>query len=193
MQSDPSMPTNTHNSSDELIVASVASGNVDKFADIMDRYEPKLTRYVVYLIHDPATAKDVVQDTFIKAYQNLNSFNPKYKFSSWIYRIAHNEAMNAIKKHRFLYSEEVDDLPSKEYEQNISELIDDDLLKTNVHDCLKQLETKYREVIQLVYFENMKYDDVSDVLHIPSSTVGVWLSRAKSKLKLICTQKGVKR
>lgn len=193
MQSYPSMPPDTHNSSDELIVASVVSGNVDEFADIMDRYEAKLTRYVVYLIHDPATAKDVVQDTFIKAYQNLNSFNPKYKFSSWIYRIAHNEAMNAIKKHRFLYSEEVDDLPSKEYEQNISELIDDDLLKTNVHDCLKQLETKYREVIQLVYFENMKYDDVSDVLHIPSSTVGVWLSRAKSKLKLICTQKGVKR
>ena len=101
--------------------------------------------------------------------------------------------MNAIKKHRFLYSEEVDDLPSKEYEQNISELIDGDLLKINVHDCLRQLEPKYREVIQLVYFENMKYDDVSDVLHIPSSTVGVWLSRAKSKLKLICTQKGVKR
>lgn len=179
--------------SDESIVAEITSGNVDMFAEIMARYEAKLTRYVIYLIHDNITATDVVQETFIKAYQNLNSFNPKYKFSSWIYRIAHNEAMNAIKKHRFLYSEEVDDLPSKEYEQNISELIDDDLLKINVHDCLRQLEPKYREVIQLVYFENMKYDDVSDVLHIPSSTVGVWLSRAKSKLKLICTQKGVKR
>lgn len=179
--------------SDESIVAEITAGNVDMFAEIMARYEAKLTRYVIYLIHDNGTATDVVQETFIKAYQNLNSFNTKYKFSSWIYRIAHNEAMNAIKKHRFLYSEEVDDLPSKEYEQNISELIDDDLLKINVHDCLRQLEPKYREVIQLVYFENMKYDDVSDVLHIPSSTVGVWLSRAKSKLKLICTQKGVKR
>lgn len=179
--------------SDESIVAEITAGNVEMFAEIMARYEAKLTRYVIYLIHDNGTATDVVQETFIKAYQNLNSFNTKYKFSSWIYRIAHNEAMNAIKKHRFLYSEEVDDLPSKEYEQNISELIDDDLLKINVHDCLRQLEPKYREVIQLVYFENMKYDDVSDVLHIPSSTVGVWLSRAKSKLKLICTQKGVKR
>lgn len=179
--------------SDESIVAEITAGNVEMFAEIMARYEAKLTRYVIYLIHDNGTATDVVQETFIKAYQNLNSFNTKYKFSSWIYRIAHNEAMNAIKKHRFLYSEEVDDLPSKEYEQNISELIDGDLLKINVHDCLKQLETKYREVIQLVYFENMKYDDVSDVLHIPSSTVGVWLSRAKSKLKLICTQKGVRR
>lgn len=179
--------------SDESIVAEITAGNVDMFAEIMTRYEAKLTRYVIYLIHDNGTATDVVQETFIKAYQNLNSFNTKYKFSSWIYRIAHNEAMNAIKKHRFLYSEEVDDLPSKEYEQNISELIDGDLLKINVHDCLRQLEPKYREVIQLVYFENMKYDDVSDVLHIPSSTVGVWLSRAKSKLKLICSQKGVKR
>jgi RNA polymerase sigma-70 factor (ECF subfamily) len=179
--------------SDESIVAEITAGNVEMFAEIMARYEAKLTRYVIYLIHDNGTATDVVQETFIKAYQNLNSFNTKYKFSSWIYRIAHNEAMNAIKKHRFFYSEEVDDLPSKEYEQNISELIDDDLLKINVHDCLRQLEPKYREVIQLVYFENMKYDDVSDVLHIPSSTVGVWLSRAKSKLKLICTQKGVKR
>lgn len=179
--------------SDESIVAEITAGNVEMFAEIMARYEAKLTRYVIYLIHDNGTATDVLQETFIKAYQNLNSFNTKYKFSSWIYRIAHNEAMNAIKKHRFLYSEEVDDLPSKEYEQNISELIDGDLLKINVHDCLRQLEPKYREVIQLVYFENMKYDDVSDVLHIPSSTVGVWLSRAKSKLKLICTQKGVKR
>lgn len=178
---------------DELIVLNVISGDTDAYAVLMERYEAKLLRYVVYLIHDNATARDIVQDSFIKAYQNLQGFNPKYKFSSWLYRIAHNEAMNAIKKHRHMTDYDIDMLPDVGYDQQLDTLLDDRALKANVHECLDKLDIKYREVIQLVYFEHMKYEEVSDVLHIPTSTVGVWVLRAKAKLRDICEQKGVRR
>lgn len=179
--------------SDESIVSKVVRGDSDAYAEIMSRYEPRLLRYVTYLIHNQAMAADVVQETFIKTYQNLHGFKPQYKFSSWIYRIAHNEAMNAVKKNKHISDSDIDEAPDSSYDARLDEVLDRAFLKEHVHSCLEKLEPKYRAVIQLVYFEHMKYDEVSDVLHVPASTVGVWLSRAKSRLKLICEQKGIQR
>lgn len=178
---------------DEAIVARVTGGNIDDYELLLQRYEAKLQRYVTYLIHDSSAAFDIVQETFIKAYHNLQGFNPKYKFSSWVYRIAHNEAMNYVKKNRHLTGDDIDMLPDTPYDAKLDELVDADIIKTHVRECLAELEPKYRDVLQLVYFENMKYEEVSDVLHVPSSTVGVWLSRAKLRLRAICEQKGVER
>ena len=171
----------------EAIVARVTSGDSDAYAELMARYEPKLHRYVTYLIHDSMSAHDVVQETFIKAYEHLQSYKPSYKFSSWVYRIAHNEAMNAVKKLRRNVAEaDVEDMPDLGYEPNLDEQLDAEITKVQVHRCLARLEPKYREVVQLTYFEHMQYDEVSDVLRIPTATVGVWLMRAKKKLRVIC-------
>lgn len=177
--------------SDTRIVDRVLRGNSDAYELLIERYESKLRRYVTYLIGDEMTSHDVVQETFIKAYQNLRSYKPKYKFSSWIYRIAHNEAMNAVKKRRFMTSDDIETLSEVAYTPRPDEAIDRSILQAHVHGCLGELEPKYREVVQLVYFEHMKYDEVSDILHVPPSTVGVWLSRAKAKLRVLCHRKGV--
>ncbi len=181
------------NETDESIVARVIDGDIEVYATLMLRYEARLRRYVVYLIHDQAAAEDIVQETFIKAYQNLRGFNAKYKFSSWIYRIAHNVAMDTIKANRHVTDDDVETLPDTEYDQQVETLVDRDILRTHVRGCMDDMDQKYRDVVQLVYFEHMKYDEVSDVLHVPVSTVGVWLSRAKSQLKQSCRQKGVRR
>ena len=175
---------------DEEIVALIIAGNIDAYAEIMARYESKLFRYVRYLIRHQESVDDVVQDTFVKAYQNLQSFNPKYKFSSWIYRIAHNEAINAVRRLRFVSDQDLDMLPEL-YDERLTEIVDDKIRQEVVRHCLDQLPQKYREVIQLVYFEDMKYEEVGRILRMPTSTVGVRLSRAKSQLKKICEQKGV--
>ncbi|MCA9327398.1 RNA polymerase sigma factor [Candidatus Saccharibacteria bacterium] len=175
---------------DAAIVTRVTGGDSDAYAELMHRYEQKLLRYVVYLLHDEAAAADVVQDTFIKAYQNLRSYKPEYKFSSWIYRIAHNETMNAVRKNKHHSDADISTLPELAYDPHLAERIDRGFLKKDVRQCLEALEPKYREVVQLVYFEQMKYDEASDVLHVPTSTVGVWLKRAKDKLRVICSQKG---
>ncbi len=178
---------------DEDIVAKITGGDIDAYGELMSRYEQKLLRYVIYLTREQIPADDVVQDTFIKAYQNLRGFNPKYKFSSWIYRIAHNEAMNAIKKERHINRNiDIDEIGETSHESDIINEIDKKILNTNLMVCLDGLDNKYREILMLQYFENMKYYEISDILKIPIATVGVRSARAKSKLKKICEEKGIK-
>ena len=178
--------------SDAELVADVRAGNVHAYADILARYETRLLRYVTYLIGDASLAHDVVQDTFLKAYQNLHGFRAGTAFSPWVYRIAHNEAINTITRETRHRRTDIDTLPDIGYEPHFEELVDATITHRRVHDCVRQLEPKYQAVVQLVYLENMKYETVSDILHVPVSTVGVWLSRAKAKLKIICQRKGVR-
>lgn len=176
---------------DESLVALVVGGDVDSYGELMSRYEPRLMRYVVSLIHDHEAAADIVQETFIKTYQNLRGFDDAYKFSSWIYRIAHNEAMNVVRRERHI-SHDVDaNETAPSYEPTTMHDIDQTILKDDVAACLDQLEPKYREVLMLQYYENMKYGEIADVLHVPPSTVGVWASRAKAKMQVICRKKGI--
>lgn len=178
---------------DEAVVARITAGDVDSYAVLMARYEQKLLRYVVYLLHDHATAADVVQETFIKTYQNLRSYKPKYKFSSWIYRIAHNEAMNAVKKERHI-QRDADTEMLVDDAQNITIIheIDAAILRDDLKACLVRLDAKYREVLMLQYYENMKYVEIADILHIPVATVGVRAARAKAKLRQLCEKQGVR-
>ncbi len=179
-------------SSDEIIVAKVVKGEVDSYGELMSRYEQKLLRYVIYLARDQIVAADVVQDTFIKAYQNLRGFNNKYKFSSWIYRIAHNETMNAIKREKHLnLNIDVETLEDGK-ESDIIHDIDKSIMKRELADCMGRLKPKYREVLMLQYFEDMKYSEIADILQIPISTVGVRSARAKKAIKQICIERGVR-
>ena len=159
--------------SDQELVAIIIQGDVEAYAEIISRYESKLTRYVTYLTHNSNLTTDIVQNTFIKAYQNLHSFNPRSTSSLHGYTGLHTTKRYAVKQTRFIGDDDVNELPDKQYDHRIAEVVDSDILKKHVRACLSQLEPKYREVIQLVYFENLKYGEISDVLHVPIETVGV--------------------
>src|SRR4051812_34215665 len=83
---------------DEAITLQVQAGNMDLFGVLVERYEPKLQRYAKRFLFGYEDSQDIVQDVFLKAFTNLQSFDPSLRFSPWIYRIAHNEFINAIKK-----------------------------------------------------------------------------------------------
>ena len=85
---------------DEAITKRVQQGDVEAFALLMDRYEKKITRYARKFLSQPDDVKDIVQDVFVKVYVNIKSFDVKRRFSPWIYRIAHNEFVNALKKNK---------------------------------------------------------------------------------------------
>jgi RNA polymerase sigma-70 factor (ECF subfamily) len=178
---------------DAEVVVAVLGGDKDSYSQIVERYESKLLRYVTYLIKDYDQAADVVQDTFIKAYINLRSFKLNKQFSSWIYRIAHNETINAIKKSAKTSTFSELDITGDSFAVSYSfgNAIDKMFLKKEVQQCLKTLDVKYSEVILLYFFENLSYEEISDILRIPTSTVGVRISRAKKILKIACTGKGV--
>ena len=169
--------------SDEKIVESVQSGEVELFGILVERYEEKIKRYSKRFLSNHQDIEDVVQEIFLKAYENIQSFDSKRKFSSWFYRIAHNELVNALKKKKH-FSFDLDTfLPYLSGDNHLDEGIDFQRMKEVLDQCLEKLEPKYREPIIFFYFENFSYQEISDILQIPVSTVGVGIKRAKEKIK----------
>lgn len=168
--------------SDETIVDIVRTKNKDMYIHLVERYQDKLLRYATYLLHDKDKAADTVQQSFIKAYINLNGFNTKQKFSSWIYRITHNEAMNIVKKYHkeiplakeyILTDTAIEDFSRKE-------------MTDKAHRCLKSMPLIYGEPLALYYLEDKTYEEISDILRIPKGTVATRLNRAKALMKQLC-------
>lgn len=170
--------------SDEEVIKLVREDNKELYADIIKRYQDKLMRYAVYLTQEESKASDIVQDSFIKAYINLNSFDLRKKFSSWIYRIVHNEAMNAIRKDKnnFVLDGKIDFDSGTDLEDSLIRKE----LKEHAQWCLSQLPVMYREPLSLFFLEEKSYEEISDILRIPTGTVGTRISRAKAMLKKIC-------
>ena len=169
---------------DEEIVGIVTKKDKELYIEIVKRFEEKLLRYAGYLISDSHLIADIVQESFIKAYINLNGFDRKKKFSSWIYRIVHNETMNAVKKqnkHTPIYDNvDFDSGVDLEKEIIIKEM------KDKIHKCLTQMPVIYKEPLSLFYLEEKSYEEISDILRIPIGTVGTRVNRAKILMKKIC-------
>lgn len=173
---------------DESIAEQVQQGNVHLFGVLVERYEQKLQRYAKRFLFGYEDAQDIVQDVFLKAFTNLRSFDVSLRFSPWIYRIAHNEFINAIRKkgREPLSFFDPDTLfPHPIAKERADTEVQHNELKTMLDSCLDKLDPKYREPLVLYYYEDMDYQTISEILHIPVSTVGVRLSRGKVGLQKI--------
>lgn len=179
------------NISDEKL-AQISLKDKEKFAELVDRFEAKLLRYIRRLTGLPTNqAEDILQESFIKIYKNLNNFDPKLKFSSWAYRITHNESINHIKKNKRVEPLETDDDDTA----NLIEILESDAdvqkeaiqkeTALKVKAALYKLPKKYRDVLILYYLEDQDYAAISDILKKPSGTVATLLNRAKAKFKSI--------
>jgi RNA polymerase sigma-70 factor (ECF subfamily) len=172
---------------DEDVVNKVRLNDPDLYAVIIERYKDRLLRYATNLVHNEDEASHIVQGAFIKAYTNLNGFNIKKKFSSWIYRIVHNEAMNVVKK----YKKEVAFLDNVDFKskQNIEEDFEQKETASRVKDCLGLMPLIYSEPLSLYYLDEKSYEEIGDILRIPMGTVAARINRAKKIMKKICQKK----
>ncbi len=185
--------------SDEEVVEVVRSSDKDKYRIIVERYQDKLYRYIFRMTKDNDITNDIVQQAFIKAYKNLQGFDTKRKFSSWIYRITHNEAMNYFQKNK--KNVKIDDasLLDKLLHREQA-VVQDELeveeLKKIMQEVIDELPINYGAPLSLFYYEDKSYDEISEILHIPVNTVGTRIERGKAKAKelyLKKTQNGKRR
>ena len=179
----------TLNLTDEETARRVQKGKIGLYEILMLRYEAKLSRYARKFLSNSEDIEDIIQQVFIKAYTNIQSFDATRRFSPWIYRIAHNEIVNALKKNKnaslplfdpdtFFPHPIAKENPQKDSEQKeMAEMIE---------GCLGKLDIKYREPIVLYYLEELSYREISDILKIPIVTVGVRINRAKERIRQIC-------
>ncbi|PCI89926.1 hypothetical protein COB18_02255 [Candidatus Kaiserbacteria bacterium] len=173
---------------DEDIVQRVQSGDTEAFALLIELYEKKITRYANKFLYNYQDREDAVQDVFIKAYQNIQSFRSGERFSPWIYRIAHNTFLNVVRKQSrekvsFFDTDQLfgANIPD-EHEKELREQHWD---REVLDQCLEKLDVKYREVLVLFYFEEKDYNEISEIMRIPKATVGVRLRRGRERIKKI--------
>lgn len=157
--------------------------------ELFGRYQKKLFAYVFHLVGNKDEAEDILQGVFLKTFKNLEYFDTSRKFSSWIYRIAHNEAVNFLKRKSKRYTVSWDEVATSSDKLRISssdELLEDKYaqLETvkDVKEAMEKLPEKYRRVLRLRYFKEFSYEDIGKLLGKPVNTVGTLINRAKKKL-----------
>jgi RNA polymerase sigma-70 factor (ECF subfamily) len=174
------------NRTDEAIALAVQAGDHDAFGILISRYEDKLARYGRRFLQRQDAIEDTVQDVFIKAFINIQSFQTTLRFSPWIYRIAHNTFVNELRRTQRTYFFDFDTdtfLPALTAPETADGATLEDELREHLDELIATLPSKYREVLVLHYSEAMSYQEISDILHVPVSTVGVRLNRARQQLK----------
>lgn len=171
---------------DEELATLVQGKNEEAFGVLMSRYQPKLLRYGRKFLSDNAPIEDVVQEVFIKSYQNIQSFDATRPFSPWMYRIAHNLFVNALRNKGRQPFITVDlDMFSAHTAYEIDPAGDEEREQTKalIDRGLAKLSPIYREIIILYYIEQLSYQEIAEVLHVPDGTVGIRLRRAREALK----------
>lgn len=197
---------NKHMENDDQLtdeqLLSLSIDNQDCFYRLIKRYEPRLLRYILKMTQNKQPdAEDILQEVFIKVYRNQRGFNPNLKFSSWIYRIAHNEVISMYRKNKSgSRTIRIDDTDSDT--QGAATIISDafdiqeayisEEIRLKLRDALNILPDKYRDVLILRYFEDQSYSEIGDILLKPQGTVATLINRAKSMLKKILNQMNLK-
>ena len=165
-------PNKCHNKSDEELV-SLTLKSQDFFYCLVKNYEAKLTRYIRRISNcTNEDIEDLLQEIFIKSYKNLNAFDNSLKFSSWIYRIAHNETISHFRKQKarpqtITFDTEDDILENFASDLDLEKETDIKISKDKIFKVLAKLDIKYREVLVLKFFEDKSYQEMSDILKKP--------------------------
>jgi len=185
--------------SEELIIR-IQKWEKKLFEDLVERFSDKIFRYLFYYFgFDKKIAEDIVQDIFVKLWENLDKYNPEKKFEPWLYRFVHNFTIDWIRKNKKDQNVRAFSQMIKNNEDscnNFEELfvVDSSDLKKDVHKKIKgqiiqmlvcQLDEKYRELVILFYFEQKSYEEIAYILSTNVNNVGTMLSRAKQKIKMI--------
>jgi len=161
----------------------------DKFSYIINRYQEKLARYLRRLgVRNEEDVKDLLQDIFLKVYLNLNEFDQDLKFSSWIYRLAHNQTISSYRKKQVrpeAHSFPIDSIGFDILADDIAldDISDKNLRQKMISQALEKISVKHREVLVLKFFEDKSYEEISDILKKPGGTVASLINRAKKSLK----------
>ena len=166
---------------DAARVRACLAGDSRAFAGLVAAYEKPVYNVALRMLRDPEEARDIAQTVFLKAWQNLSSYDPQHKFYSWIYRMAINESLNVLRA-RGRATEPVDErLPAAE--AGPAELLDGDQVREVVLDAIDRLKPEHRAVIVLKYFVERDYDDIGEILGIDARTVKSRLYTARQLLK----------
>lgn len=177
---------------DRQLVARILAGERDGFTELVGRYEKRIVNYVYRMTHRYEEAHDLAQEIFLKVFLALDRYDPKYQFSTWIFRIAQNSAIDSLRKKALpevsLSKTDDDSKGGKEHEfadPGVSPYRDlsNKQLSGAIDGAVQKLPPDYRELIQLRHFAELSYEEIAELKKMPLGTVKNKLFRARNLLK----------
>lgn len=165
---------------DSALVAQCLEGDLRAFGSLVDKYQKVVYNAALRMGAGRENAEDITQTVFLKVYEGLARYNPRYKFFSWLYRIAVNETLNATNRNRRFEPIEPDLVADEHAPEKV---VQDNELRGIVQDCLMGLSVQQRAAIVLSHFHGLSYAEIGYILDIPEKTVKSRLFTARSVLR----------
>ncbi|CAM5779085.1 RNA polymerase sigma factor SigW [Brevibacillus borstelensis] len=167
-------------------------GDREAFAELIEIYKDKIFQLAYRMVGNRQDAEDIAQETFLRVYANLHTYDESYKFSTWIYRIATNLCIDRGRKKRpdFSLDEEVEPGQGMDWysrlssnEKNPADLLVTQELQETVQDALSHLAPKYRSIMILRYIEDLSLQEISDIVKLPVTTIKTRIHRGREALR----------
>lgn len=176
---------------DDKLVERATGGDEQAYKELVDKYERAIYFHILKMIRDQDQVEDLVQETFVKAFDNLASYSTTYAFSTWLYRIATNHTIDYLRKKK-LKTLSIDE-PVKTRDGDMQIQLPDENAETDrkiirkqrqkiVQEAIDDLPAKYRRVIQMRHMEEKSYQEIADILELPLGTVKAHIFRARELL-----------
>ena len=181
---------------DKTLAAQAAEGSQRAFRELLERYERPVFSLVYRMVRDRALAEDLTQEAFIRAFNAIGGYNPGYKFSSWIFKIAHNLTIDHLRRKRIdtislhgspnaLTEEEqartrpIVESPDERPDAYVENLE----LGDEIEAAIGGLRPQYRTVTLLRHVEGYSYNEIAEIMDLPMGTVKTYIHRARLELK----------
>jgi len=181
---------------DQAVVERARKGRESAFRELIRRYERPVFSLIYRLVRDRERAEDLTQDTFIKVLNALDRYDPSYKFSSWIFKIAHNTALDDLRRkhpetlsiHGSPHAATADELEATVLTPVSTDETPEDFtssreIGTHIEEAIGRLRVEYRTAILLCHVEGRPYDEVAQIMNVPLGTVKTYIHRARNELK----------
>ena len=176
------------NNNDQLYITKVINGDTNAFAYLVDNYKDMIYSLAYKMTKNREEAEEISQDTFIKAYKNLDKFKGDSKFSTWLYRIGYHAALDSIKKNKsHNNSFEINDITFNQIKSvdNILEGIERKERAKIMNHCLEKLPDEERSIIWMFYYDELSLKEIIEVTDLSEANLKVKLHRARKKLLAI--------
>ena len=177
--------------SDARLVAGALEGSEGAFRKLGERHHPTVFAVVRSVIGDRDDIEDVVQEVFIKVYRALPSFRGDAKFSTWVYRIARNQAINAVRKQTVTGQPIEETVIATPAGSQPDALFERKARRFELETYLARLDDRYRTVLELRYLAERSYAEISETMDLPIGTVKSYIHRAKIELKRMMTRRSL--
>ncbi len=183
-------------SADKDLVVFARSGSEQAYRELLERYQRPVFSLVYRMVRDRETAEDLAQETFVKVFNNLESYNPKFKFSSWIFKIATNLTIDTLRRKELQtvsldgsrYARTDEEVEASRVtvassDETPEERLEAKELGAEIESAIGRLRPEYRTAILLRHVEGRPYEEIAEIMDIPLGTVKTYIHRARMELR----------